>query len=202
MSQTQVLTNGDQKSQFLSHLVSYPIVSDGVDTVKSNQYGARSIEIADAAYTKVGKPLEPHLRTPYSYAKPYVEKADTLADKALTGLDKRFPIVKEDTNTILGTVKSFVFWPLSVANDGKDYVLNTWSDEYEKTVKRNGRGSGVWNLTVSVISTEMRIVSDGLQIAADFLGPKKEEAAQKKNEFVDQAKQKKDSYAQKLQNKE
>lgn len=202
MSQTQTLTNGDSKSQFLSHLKSYPIVSDGVDTVKSNQYGAKSIEIADAAYSKVGKPLEPHLRGPYSYAKPYVEKADHLADQALTSIDNRFPIVKQDTNTIFDNVKSIAFWPFSVANSSKDYVLRTWEDEYNKTVKRNGRGPGVWTFGLSVISTEMRIASDGLQIAADFLGPKKEKAEQKASDYAGQAKQKKDSYAQKLQNKE
>ncbi|KAG8623065.1 hypothetical protein KVT40_008041 [Elsinoe batatas] len=202
MSQTQVLTNGDSKSQFLSHLKSYPIVSDGIDTVKSNQYGAKSIEIADAAYTKIGKPIEPHLRVPYSYAKPYVEKADSLADNVLNSVDNRFPIVKEDTNTIVGTAKGYAFWPVQLAFDGKDYVLSTWQDEYNKTVKRNGRGPGIWSFGLSVISTEMRIASDALQIAADWLGPKKEEAAQKKDEFVGQAKQKKESYSQKLQQKE
>ncbi|KAF4549029.1 Hypothetical protein D9617_24g017430 [Elsinoe fawcettii] len=203
MSQTQVLTNGDHtKSHFINHLNSYPIVSDGIDTVKSNQYGAKSIEIANAAYTKIGKPIEPHLRTPYSYAKPYVEKADSLADNVLTSVDNRFPIVKEDTNTIFSTAKDYAFWPVQLAFEGKDYVLNTWQDEYNKTVKRNNRGPGVWSFSLSVISTEMRIASDALQIAADWLGPKKEEASQKKDEFVNQAKQKKETYSQKLQHKE
>ncbi|PSK56867.1 hypothetical protein B9Z65_6491 [Elsinoe australis] len=202
MSQTQTLTNGDTKSQFLSHLTSYPIVSDGIDTVKSNQYGAKSIEIADAAYTKVGKPLEPHLRRPYSYAKPYVQRVDRLADQGLTTVEDHFPIVKEDTNTIFDSIKGLAFWPFAVANNTKDYVLQTWSDEYNKTVKRNGRGPGLWSLGLSILSTEMRIASDGLQVAADFLGPKKEKAEQKANDYAGQAKQKKDTYAQKLQDKE
>ncbi|KAF2158048.1 hypothetical protein K461DRAFT_290304 [Myriangium duriaei CBS 260.36] len=198
-TQTQVLTNGDAKSQFLSHLTSYPVVSDGIEQFKANPLGAKSIEIVDATYTRVGKPLEPHLRTPYSYAKPYVNKADSLADQALNSVDNRFPIVKEDTNTIFDTVKGLVFWPFKVAGNGKDYVLNTWSDEYNKTAKRNARRSGPVTFGLAVVSTELRIASDALQYLAESLSDRGSEAKQKKDDLVSAAKQKKDTYAQKVQ---
>lgn len=198
-TQTETLTNGDAKSQFLSHLTSYPVVSDGIEHFKATPLGAKSIEIVDATYTRVGKPLEPHLRTPYSYAKPYVNKADSLADQALNSVDNRFPIVKEDTNTIYDTVKGYVFWPFQIAGSGRDYVLNTWSEEYNKTAKRNNRGTGVITLGMAVVSTEMKIASDALQYLADTLSDRKSEAKQKKDDLVSAAKQKKETYAQKVQ---
>ncbi|GAM86592.1 hypothetical protein ANO11243_046060 [Dothideomycetidae sp. 11243] len=198
-TQTQVLTNGDSKSQFLSHLTSYPVVSDGIETFKANALGAKSIEIVDATYTRVGKPLEPHLRTPYSYAKPYVNKADSLADQALNSVDSHFPIVKEDTNTIFGSIKGFVFWPFKVAGDGKEYVFSTWSDEYEKTAKRNNRGNGPVTFGMAVVSTELKIASDALQYLADILSDRSSEAKKKTDKLASAAKEKKDTYAQKVQ---
>lgn len=180
-------------------MTSYPVVQGGIEQFKANPLGAKSIEIVDATYTRVGKPLEPHLRTPYSYAKPYVNKADSLADQALSQVDERFPIVKEDTSTIYDTVKGYVSWPLKVAGDGKEYVFSTWNEEYEKTAKRNNRGPGVVTLGLTVVSTELRIASDTLQYIANLLAEKRSDAKQKKDEVVSAAKQKKDTYAQKAQ---
>ena len=121
------LVNGNGQSKFISHLSSYPVVSDGVETFKANPYGKKSLDLADSAYQRVVKPVEPHLETAYSYAKPYVGKADELGDSGLGYIDSKFPIVKEDTNTIVDKGKSVVFWPINVAYAGKDYVINTWS---------------------------------------------------------------------------
>ena len=122
------MTNGEKaSSKFISHLSSYPVVSDSVETFKSHPYGKKSLDLADSAYQRFVKPVEPHLETPYSYAKPYVGKADELGDSGLGYIDSKFPIVKEDTNTIVDKGKSIVLWPFKVAFDGKDYVVNTWS---------------------------------------------------------------------------
>lgn len=174
---------------------------DGIDTFKSNPLGAKSIEIADATYNRVGKPLEPHLRTPLSYAKPYMNKADSLADQVLTSVDNHVPIIKEDTNTIFDTVKGFVFYPFKVANDGKGYIVNTWSDEYDKTVTKKNRGPGPVSLTLTLVSTELRIASDTFQYLADLLSDRSQDAKKKKDQFMDSAKQKKETYAQKAAEK-
>ena len=121
------MVNGENGSKFLSHLNSYPVVSDGVETFKSNPYGKKSLELADSAYSRFGKPVEPYLETPYSIAKPYVAKADELADSGLGHVDKRFPIVKENTNTIVDKGKSLIWYPFELAGNGKDYVINTWT---------------------------------------------------------------------------
>ena len=125
------MVNGDSTtSKSLSHLTSYPIVSDAVETFKSHPVGKKSIEIADGVYNKYGKQVEPYLETPYSYAKPYVTKADELADSGLGRVDATFPIVKEDTGVIVDYGKSWAYWPLQLADDGKGYVLSTYDGMY------------------------------------------------------------------------
>lgn len=182
-------------------MTSYPVVSDGIETFKTNPYGAKSIDLADATYSRFGKPFLPYLRTPYSYAAPYVAKADSLADASLNTVDNHFPIVKQDSATVFDTAKSYAFFPLSLAGQGKDYLFSTWNDEYTKTAKQNNRGSGITTSVMALISTEMKVASDALQVVADFLGPKKEAAKSKGEQFSTQAKQKKDAYAAKAQEK-
>ena len=126
---SQTFTNGEQpSSKFINHVTSYPVVNDSIETFKQNPYGKKSLEIADGAYQKFGKPVEGYLQTPYSYAKPYVSKADELADSGLGSVESRFPIVKEDTNTVVDTAKSYAFWPFS-------YLYGTWDGKL--TLKRH-----------------------------------------------------------------
>lgn len=121
---TETLTNGEKhSSQFISHFTSLPAVNDGIGAFKSNPYGKKSLELVDGAYSRFGKPVEPYLQTPYSYAKPYVQKADELADSGLSWSENKFPIVKEETGTIVDTAKGYVFWPYS-------YVSQTWQGMY------------------------------------------------------------------------
>ena len=127
MSQAN-LTNGERRSsQFLDHLTSYPVVSDGIETFKSNPYGKKSLELADSAYQSWGKPVEPYLETPKQYAAPYAKKADQLADSGLNHIENTFPIVKEDTTTIVDKGKAFIWWPFKLVGDGKDYVVTTYN---------------------------------------------------------------------------
>lgn len=175
---TEPLTNGDKSSsQFLSHLTSYPVVNDSIEGFKSHRYGRKSIDFADGVYTRFGKPVQPYLETPYSYAKPYVQKADELADSGLGRVESHFPIVKEDTNTVVDTAKGYVWWPYN-------YVITTWNDEYTKTARHNERGPGMTTNVMAVISTELKIASDFFQAVADFLGPKYDESKKKSAEYV------------------
>lgn len=111
------VVNGEPSSKTLSHLSSYPAVSEGIETFKSNPYGKKSLEIVDNAYTRFGKPVEQYLETPYQYAKPYVSKADEFGDRALEQVEGHFPIVKEKTGTIVEKAKTTVFWPYSYLTD-------------------------------------------------------------------------------------
>jgi len=191
-SSTTTMTNGTHSptnSKFLSHLHSYPVVSDTVSTLKDHPYGKKSLEIADGVYNKYGKAVEPYLEKPYGYAKPYVAKADELADSGLSQVDSRFPIVKEETGNLVEKGKSVVWWPLSVAVQGKDYVIGTWNDEYNKTATHKSRGAGLTTSVLAIISTELKIASDFFQIVADFLGPKYEESKDKASAYAQDAKE-------------
>lgn len=127
-STTETVVNGDSSptSKTLSHITSYPTVASGIDTFKANPYGKKSIEIVNGTYARFGKPVEGYLETPYQYAKPYVNKADELGDKALETVDGHFPIVKEKPETIYETGKSWVFWPYNYAKDA-------WTGESRST---------------------------------------------------------------------
>lgn len=120
-STSDALVNGDSSptsnSKTLSHITSYPVVASGIDTFKANPYGKKSIDVVNGTYARFGKPVEGYLETPYQYAKPYVNKADELGEKALENIDGHFPIVKEKPATIYEKAKSWVFWPYNYAND-------------------------------------------------------------------------------------
>ncbi|KAL9531254.1 hypothetical protein SMMN14_05378 [Sphaerulina musiva] len=175
---TDTLTNGDKpQSKFLSHLTSYPAVHDGIETYKTNPYGKKSLELADGAYARFGKPVEPYLQKPYGYAAPYVQKVDELADSGLSKVETQFPIVKQDTSTLVDTAKGYAFWPYN-------YLTGTWNDEYSKTANHNNRGAGVSTAVMALISTNLKIAADVFQILADTLGPRYEEGKKKSADYV------------------
>ncbi|KAK5011176.1 hypothetical protein LTR28_005129 [Elasticomyces elasticus] len=196
------MTNGDKpSSQFISHLTSYPVVSDSIETFKSNPYGQKSLDIADATYSRFGKPIVPYLQTPYSYAAPYVKKADSIGDGVLGKVDDTFPIVKEDTGKIRDTAFSYVTYPFELAGRSKDYLLNTYSNEYQKTADHQNRGPGLITFGMAVVSTQLKITSDTFQMIADFLGPKGQEAKQKSGEYYEKAQKKSGDWKNQAQQK-
>ena len=124
---TSPLNSHSSSFKSVDRVLSYPVVTDSVETLKANQYARKSLQLADGVYSRWAKPVEPYLETPYSYARPYVSRADDLADSGLGHVETRFPIVKEDTTTILDKAKGLVWWPLSKAGQGRDYVWTTWN---------------------------------------------------------------------------
>jgi len=176
------LTNGEKShSKVISHITSYPVVSDSIDTYKSNPYGKKSIDLANTAYSKFGSPLLPYLQTPYSYVAPYVEKADSFADSTLSTVDSKFPIVKEDTQKVKGTIVDFAFFPLRLAGSGKAYVFGTFNDEYKKT----GGDDGIFKLAKATISTELKVGHDTLNYIISYWNKGKEAATEKKNQVAE-----------------
>ncbi|KAF2753666.1 putative pathogenesis associated protein Cap20 [Pseudovirgaria hyperparasitica] len=179
MSKTQTLVNGDApQSKILSHITSYPVVHDSIDYYKSNSYGQKSLNIASDVYDRFAKPFFPYLQTPYSYVKPYAEKADSLGDDGLSKIESYVPIVKEDTEKVKTTVLNYAFLPLRVAGEGKDYIFSTFNDEYKKT-----DGEGVFKLAKATISTEMRVGLDAYQLLYQYLTKAKDSAQAKGTEI-------------------
>jgi len=174
--------NGEKpstSSAFLSHLFSYPVISDSIATFKSNPYGAKSLDFTTASYEKLGKPILPYLSKPYEYVSPYVAKADSLGDSTLSTLDSKFPAVKKPTGELYDNGKSFVFFPLKKGSEGKEYVFKTYNGE----VKKVG-GDGVVTYGKAAISTTLVVTSDTLGWLSQFLSKKKAEAKEVTNEKV------------------
>ena len=154
----------------LQHLISYPVVSDAISTFKSNPYGKRSLDLSNTGYEKLVAPFVPYAKRPYGYVAPYVAKADSLGSDALSRVDHTFPIVKQDTEKIKGTVLDYAYLPFRFAGDSKNYILDTYSSEYKKC-----GGDGYVAGSKAVITTSLVVTSDTLAWLSTFLGQKKEE---------------------------
>jgi len=164
--------NGDMPhSSFIEHLTSYHFISDSITTFKANPYGAKSIDLTNAGYAKLVKPTFPYLQTPVSYAKPYIAKADQIGDSLLTKVDEKFPIVKNETAEIKGTILDYVSFPLVKAGEGKEYVIGTYSSEYKKC-----GGDGYLAGGKALITSSLVITSDMLSWLSTFVAKKKAEA--------------------------
>ncbi|KAF2203100.1 hypothetical protein GQ43DRAFT_439105 [Delitschia confertaspora ATCC 74209] len=177
---TAPMTNGEQhSSKVLSHLQSYPVINDTVSVFQSHPYGAKSLSLFNEIYNRVQAriitPLSPYLQTPYSYVSPYVSRADELGDANLTKIESRFPIVKEDTEKLKETVTSYVSLPLTLAGQGKEYVIGTFNDEYSKT---SGNG-GVLKLAIAGVSTQLKIGHDGLDFVKGYFQNRKQNGGKK-----------------------
>ncbi|KAF1963747.1 hypothetical protein CC80DRAFT_397613 [Byssothecium circinans] len=176
------LTNGEKAhSKVLSHLSTYPVLNDTYSAYKSHPYGQKTLSLAHQTYARFIAPLHPYLQTPYSYLSPYLSRADELGDNGLSKVDTRFPIVKEDTSKLKETVRGYVGVPLQLVGQGKEYVLGTWNDEYNKTRGQNG----VVKSVKALVSTELKIGIDGYHLALEYLQRGKKEGSKK----VDQVKQ-------------
>jgi len=163
--------NGDMpSSSFLSHLTSYPLVSDIITTTKNNPLGAKAIDLTNTGYAKLVKPTFPYLQTPYSYTKPYIAKADQIGDATLSKIDEKIPIVKSETAEIKSTVFDYAHWPLVKVGEGKDYIFGTYGDEYKKC-----GGDGYVASGKAVITSSLIITSDLLGWVSSFVTRKKGE---------------------------
>jgi len=164
--------NGETPSSaFLAHLVSYPVISDGISTFKSNPYGAKSLDITSSTYTKLSSSFSPYLSKPYEYVSPYVKKADSIGDSTLSTIDSKFPYVKTPTGEIYENGKSIVFFPLKKGNETKDYVLGTYKGE----VKKVG-GEGLVSYGKAAVATGLIVSGDTYNFILSFLSKKKAEA--------------------------
>ncbi len=115
-------------------------------------------------------PFVPYAKRPYGYVAPYVAKADALASDGLSKVDNKFPIVKEDTEKIKGTVLDYAYFPFRIVGDGKNYLLDTYTGEYKKC-----GGDGYVAGGKAMITTGLVVTSDTLAWLGSFLGQKKEE---------------------------
>ncbi|CAG8958255.1 hypothetical protein HYFRA_00000609 [Hymenoscyphus fraxineus] len=167
----QVNGNSAPSSAFLSHLYSYPVVSDSITTFKKNPYGAKSIDLTSQGYEKLGKPIINILAGPYEYVSPYVKKADSIGDHTLSTIDEKFPVVKKPTGELYENAQFLVFFPLKKGSEGKDYVLSTYKGE----VKKVG-GDGLVAYGTAALGTSIIITRETFNWLSQFLSQKKTQA--------------------------
>ncbi|CAG8421172.1 unnamed protein product [Penicillium salamii] len=165
------IVNGEKHSHFLEHLTSYPVVSDSISYYKGNPYGAKSIELVDHGYTRLAKPVLPYFSAPYSYVAPYLARADSLGDKGLTEIDTRFPIIKEDTQKLRGSIYNRASFPARLAGDAKTHLYDIYGSEYKKC-----GGDGIFASGKAVVTTSLVLSQESLAWISTFLQTKKEEA--------------------------
>ncbi|RKF71832.1 hypothetical protein GcM1_250242 [Golovinomyces cichoracearum] len=173
--------NGEarQTSEFLSHLKSYPVISDSITTITSNRYGAKSLSLTTSSYEKISKPLLPYLRTPIAYISPYAAKADSFGKSTLSSFDSRFPAVKKPTGQLIEDGKAVVFFPLRKGFEGKDYLKNIFGTEKKKI-----GGDGLINYGKAVITTGLIVTSETLNWFNGFLTEKTDQVKELKNQKI------------------
>ncbi|KAJ5650152.1 uncharacterized protein N7484_003875 [Penicillium longicatenatum] len=176
------IVNGEKvHSQFFNHLTSYPVVSDTITFFKGNPYGAKSLEFADQSYNRFAKPVLPYFSTPYSYIAPYVTRADSLGDQGLSQIDTRFPIIREDTQKIRGSIYNNASYPVRLAGDVKAHVFDTYGSEYKKA-----GGSGLVNSGKAAFTTSLLLSQESLGWVYGLVQKTKEEVKEAVNEKTNQ----------------
>jgi len=171
--------NGERRpsSATLSHFVDYPVVSDTLSYIKQNPYGAKSIELGDSAYQTFAKPVVPYLAKPYEYLSPYVKKADSLGDFALSKVDETVPALKKPTDELWTDGKSIIFFPVRKSVETKDHVFTIYNSEYKKV-----GGDGLVTYGKAFVSTSLVVTAETLSWIGDILRTGKAQAKEKTQE--------------------
>lgn len=178
MSAPQV--NGDvPPSAFFDHLLNYPVIADGVNTVKQNKFGQRGIALGDSAYQTFAKPVFPYLEKPYQYVSPYVRKVDDLGDKTLSQIDQRFPAVKKPTGELYEDTKSLVLLPYRIGLEQKDHVVSVFTGERKKA-----GGDSIVPTGKALLSTALIVTSETLHWASGLISSGKQKVQQHSNNGV------------------
>lgn len=175
------VSSGAHHSAFFQHLLGYPVISDGVETFKTNEYGQKSIKLGDSAYQTFAKPVLPLFERPYQYVSPYVQKVDNLGDKTLQRIDEQFPIIKKPTTELYNGTKDLIFFPYRKSLEGKDHVLEVYVTEYKKNEQ-----AGLIAHGKAAITTALVVSNETLTWLSHFLSAKKDEASRAANDKINQ----------------
>lgn len=161
----------------LQHLLDYPLISDGISTFKSNEYGQRSIKLGDSAYQTLAAPVIPYFAKPYQFVSPYVQRVDSLGDKTLGAIDERFPIVKKPTSDLYNDTKGLVLLPYNKGLEGKEHVFQLYSTEFKKNDQQGLVAHGK-----AAVTTALVVSNETLSWISNFLAAKKNEASKTAND--------------------
>jgi hypothetical protein len=135
----------------LQHLLTIPLVQDGVRAFSDNPIGKMSIQLSSTAYSLVAGPVLSLLNKPLSYVTPYVQRVDQLGDQMLSKVEEKYPVVKKPSPELYKDAKETVYAPVR-------HVKDVYNDAHQ----RNGGGFAVAHskaaaTTVVVVSAESAI---------------------------------------------
>jgi hypothetical protein len=119
----------------------------------------------------MARPVLLYFSKPYQYVSPYVAKADSLGDGALSRFEQRFPAVKKPTNELYDGAAGLTFLPLRKGLEGKDYVYGTYKSEVNKV-----GGDGLVSMSKAAVTTTLIVGGDALSWLSTLLTKKKEQA--------------------------
>lgn len=159
----------------------YPVISDSVDTVKTNELGQRTLKLGDSAYQTFAAPVLPWLAKPYQYVSPYVQKADAIGDQTLGKLDERFPVMKRATADLYNDTRSLLFLPYNKGLEGRDHVFGIYSNECKKH-----EAQGLVAHGKAAVSTAFVVSNETLSWLSSYLTAKKRETTTAVNEKINQ----------------
>ncbi|KAL9627196.1 MAG: hypothetical protein Q9204_006740 [Flavoplaca sp. TL-2023a] len=159
---TEPKINGDvPSSKFVDRLTSFPVVSTGLDVVKSNPMTATPLAVAKRTSLLVAAPMAPLASLSYFVLEPLIEpimkRLDTVAHDSLSRLESTWPVIKEQPENIKAEAKYLAFLPLTKGKERRDYVASTYSAEYSSC----GKG-GIITTGSALICTLLIVWSDGL----------------------------------------
>jgi len=153
----------------LTHLKSFPLISDSLHSITSHPLGQRSISISSTAYEKFLRPFIPYLLKANEIASPYVTKADDYADVGLGKVEEKFPILKEPTENVKSRVTEQFGGAGRLVGGGKEYVVGVYKTELEK---ENGT-KGYLPIAKAGLTATFVITADSIQWLVDQLTSKK-----------------------------
>lgn len=127
-----------EKSQFLSHLTSYPLISDTLTTITTHPYTRTPLHLTHRTLTSLAPYATPLLSPLTPYLTPYLARLDTLGSSALDALDARVPSAKKPTRELYTQTRDLALRPYELSREGSEHVRRAYDGE----VKRNGGGEG------------------------------------------------------------
>ncbi|KFY93009.1 hypothetical protein V500_03963, partial [Pseudogymnoascus sp. VKM F-4518 (FW-2643)] len=137
------------KSQFLSHLTSYPLISSALTTLTSHPYASTPLSLTHRAVDTLTPYTTPFITPVAPYVTPYLVRLDTLADSGLSAFDARVPAAKkpteelyEQTKELYAHTRELALKPYTLSREGGEYVLKTYEGEVKRADAKGVIGYG------------------------------------------------------------
>ncbi|OBT39455.1 hypothetical protein VE00_11023 [Pseudogymnoascus sp. WSF 3629] len=136
------------KSQFLSHLQTYPLLTSFYTTLTTHPYATTPLSLTHRTIDTLTPYATPFVTPVAPYVTPYLVKLDSLADSGLSAFDARVPAAKKPTQELYDEARTVVLTPYTLSKEGSEFVWKT----YEGEVKR-ADAKGVIGYSRAVVGT-------------------------------------------------